>query len=86
MGKFLLDLEKKPTIVRKFRLFEELEKGEKALGDQSISYGLDSGNNTSLFSRRHDPLLLERHNPRTTECKPSYHSDQLRQPHRHAEN
>lgn len=31
------------AIVRKFRLLEELEKGEKALGDQSISYGLDSG-------------------------------------------
>lgn len=28
------------AIVRKFRLFEELEKGEKAHGDQSISYGL----------------------------------------------
>jgi hypothetical protein len=28
------------AIVRKFRLLEELEKGEKAHGDQSISYGL----------------------------------------------
>ena len=33
---------------RKFRLFEELEKGEKGLGDQSISYGLE--NSKSLYS------------------------------------
>lgn len=31
------------AIVRKFRLLEELEKGEKAHGDQSISYGLAQG-------------------------------------------
>jgi hypothetical protein len=31
------------AIVRKFRLLEELEKGEKAQGDQSISYGLAQG-------------------------------------------
>jgi len=31
------------AIVRKFRLLEELEKGEKAHGDQSISYGLLQG-------------------------------------------
>jgi len=32
------------AIVRKFRLLEELEKGEKALGDHNISYGLAQGN------------------------------------------
>jgi ubiquitin-conjugating enzyme E2 variant len=36
------------TIVRKFRLLEELEKGEKAHGDQSISYGLAQSDDMTL--------------------------------------
>jgi len=36
------------VVPRTFRLYEELEKGEKALGDQSVSYGLDKGDDQSF--------------------------------------
>mmetsp|Transcript_274 Transcript_274/g.154 ORF Transcript_274/g.154 Transcript_274/m.154 type:complete len:138 (+) Transcript_274:68-481(+) len=33
---------------RTFRLYEELEKGEKGLGDQAVSYGLSKGDDQTF--------------------------------------
>jgi len=42
-------MESSSSMPRVFKLYEELEKGEKGLGDQSVSYGLTNGKTSILL-------------------------------------